>query len=65
MSSTPFKNKEIKNYKLSIAPMMDYTDRHFRVLMRQITNKALLYTEMIVAQALHYSTKREKLLDFD
>ncbi len=59
-------NKEAKNnYRLSIAPMMDCTDRHFRVLMRQITTKALLYTEMIVAQSLHYSTKREKLLDFD
>ncbi len=57
--------KATNNYRLSIAPMMDCTDRHFRVLMRQITNKALLYTEMIVAQALHYSTKREKLLDFD
>ncbi len=59
-------NKKAKNkYLLSIAPMMDCTDRHFRVLMRQITNKALLYTEMVVAKALHYSTKREKLLGFD
>ena len=45
--------------------MMDYTDRHFRVLMRQITKRSLLYTEMIVAQALHYSKNRNKLLDFD
>ena len=44
---------------------MDCTDRHFRVLMRQITKKSLLYTEMIVAQALHYSKNRNKLLDFD
>ena len=56
---------EIPNYKLSIAPMMDCTDRHFRVLMRQITKKSLLYTEMIVAQALHYSKNRNELLDFD
>ena len=56
---------EIANYRLSIAPMMDCTDRHFRVLMRQITEKSLLYTEMIVAQALHYSKNRNKLLDFD
>ena len=54
-----------KAYQFSIAPMMDYTDKHFRVLMRQITRRALLYTEMIVAQALHYSEKREKLLDFN
>ena len=59
------KTNEIPNYKLSIAPMMDCTDRHFRVLMRQITKRSLLYTEMIVAQALHYSKNRNKLLDFD
>ena len=60
-----FRTDEIANYRLSIAPMMDCTDRHFRVLMRQITKKSLLYTEMIVAQALHFSTNRNKLLDFD
>tara|TARA_B100000214_G_scaffold181748_1_gene131073 strand:- start:120 stop:1130 length:1011 start_codon:yes stop_codon:yes gene_type:complete len=66
MISKPFtKNKELASYRLSIAPMMDCTDKHFRVLMRQITKKSLLYTEMIVAQALHYSQKRSKLLDFD
>ncbi len=65
MISTSLKTNEIANYRLSIAPMMDCTDRHFRVLMRQITKKSLLYTEMIVAQALHYSKNRNKLLDFD
>jgi len=65
MISNSVKTNEIANYRLSIAPMMDCTDRHFRVLMRQITKKSLLYTEMIVAQALHYSKNRNKLLDFD
>ncbi len=65
MISNSLKTNEIANYSLSIAPMMDCTDRHFRVLMRQITKKSLLYTEMIVAQALHYSKNRNKLLDFD
>ncbi len=65
MISKSLNKKANNNYRLSIAPMMDCTDRHFRVLMRQITNKALLYTEMIVAKALHYSTKREQLLDFN
>jgi len=60
-----FKTNEIAHYRLSIAPMMDCTDRHFRVLMRQITEKSLLYTEMIVAQALHFSKNRDQLLDFD
>ncbi len=65
MISNSFKTNDLANYRLSIAPMMDCTDRHFRVLMRQITKKSLLYTEMIVAQALHYSKNRNKLLDFD
>ena len=45
--------------------MLDCTDRHFRVLMRQISRRALLYTEMVVAQALHYTNRRDRLLDFD
>ena len=52
-------------YRFSVAPMMDYTDRHFRVLMRQITRRSLLYTEMVVAQALHHSDRRERLIGFD
>ena len=37
----------IKNiHKLSIAPMMDCTDKHFRMIMRKISSEALLYTEM-------------------
>ena len=65
MISKSLKTNELANYRLSVAPMMDWTDRHFRVLVRQITKKSLLYTEMIVAQALHYSKNRNKLLDFD
>ena len=51
-------------YRFSVAPMMDYTDRHFRVVMRQVSRHALLYTEMVVAQALHHG-RRETLLGFD
>ncbi|AAP99060.1 MULTISPECIES: tRNA dihydrouridine(20/20a) synthase DusA [Prochlorococcus] len=51
-------------YQFSVAPMLDCTDRHFRVLMRQITGRALVYTEMIVAKALKYKN-RKSLLDFD
>ena len=53
-------NNSIKNtHKLSIAPMMDCTDKHFRMIMRKISSKALLYTEMIVAQSLVYTNKKE------
>lgn len=36
---------------ISVAPMMDCTDRHFRWLMRQISRRALLYTEMVTTGA--------------
>ena len=56
---------ETAAYRFSVAPMLDCTDRHFRVLMRQISRSALLYSEMVVAQALHHTNRRNKLLDFD
>jgi len=52
-------------WRFSVAPMLDCTDSHFRVLMRQISRHALLYSEMVVAQALHHSKRRERLLSFD
>ncbi|MGB3691513.1 MAG: tRNA dihydrouridine(20/20a) synthase DusA [Spirulinaceae cyanobacterium] len=48
---------------LSIAPMMDRTDRHFRYFMRTITRHSLLYTEMITSPAI-LRGDRHKLLDF-
>ena len=56
----------IKNiHKLSVAPMMDCTDRHFRMIMRKISSEALLYTEMIVAKSLIYTDKKENFLNFN
>ena len=52
-------------HKISVAPMMDCTDRHFRMIIRKISSKALLYTEMIVAQSLIYTEKKERFLDFN
>lgn len=40
--------------KLQLAPMMEYTDRHFRHLIRLISGKTLLYTEMVAANALAF-----------
>ena len=48
---------------LSIAPMMDRTDRHYRYFMRQITRHTLLYTEMVTAQAILHGD-RDHLLGF-
>ncbi|NJO08476.1 MAG: tRNA dihydrouridine(20/20a) synthase DusA [Leptolyngbyaceae cyanobacterium SL_1_1] len=48
---------------LSVAPMMDRTDRHFRYFMRQITRQTLLYTEMVTSNAIIHGD-RERLLGF-
>jgi tRNA-dihydrouridine synthase A len=50
--------------KFSIAPMMDWTDRHCRVLHRLLSAHALLYTEMVTAEAILHGDKA-RLLDFD
>ncbi len=52
-----------QTYLLSVAPMMERTDRHFRYFMRQITHCTLLYTEMITTAAIIHGN-RHKLLDF-
>ena len=41
-----------KHARLSVAPMMDWTDRHCRFLHRLLCQNALLYTEMVTAPAL-------------
>tara|TARA_B100001123_G_scaffold402583_1_gene490289 strand:+ start:13 stop:1005 length:993 start_codon:yes stop_codon:yes gene_type:complete len=52
------------NRKVSIAPMMDCTDRHERYFLRLISKNVLLYTEMIVSEAIHRGDKK-KLLSFN
>lgn len=55
-------------HRLSVAPMMSYTDRHFRYLVRQFTKRTLLYTEMVVGTTITYNRKREfldRILGFD
>ena len=41
-----------QSYRLSVAPMMDWTDRHCRYFHRLLSREALLYTEMVTAPAL-------------
>ena len=49
---------------LSVAPMMDRTDRHDRVFLRLISRRVLLYTEMIPAGAILHGD-RDRFLAFD
>ncbi|TBH20556.1 tRNA dihydrouridine(20/20a) synthase DusA [Thermus thermamylovorans] len=53
----------MKDHRLSVAPMVDRTDRHFRFLVRQISRKVRLYSEMTVDQAV-LRGNRERLLAF-
>lgn len=50
--------------RLSVAPMMDWTDRHCRVFHRLLAPHARLYTEMVHAEAVRQGD-RAKLLGFD
>ncbi len=55
--------KEYQPHRLSIAPMMDWTDRHCRFFHRLMTRRAMLYTEMVTAAAVIHGPKA-RLLDF-
>jgi tRNA-dihydrouridine synthase A len=57
-------NQQLEAWRLCVAPMMDWTDRHCRYFFRLLSRRARLYTEMITAPALmHGDVPRH--LDFD
>ncbi|MFC3301694.1 tRNA dihydrouridine(20/20a) synthase DusA [Parvularcula lutaonensis] len=51
-------------HRFSVAPMIDWTDRFCRFFHRQMTRRALLYTEMITAEAI-LNGDRDHLLAYD
>jgi tRNA-dihydrouridine synthase A len=53
-----------EKYRFSVAPMMDWTDRHCRVFHRLMTRRARLYTEMLTTGAVIHGDRR-RLLAFD
>ncbi|UPJ66763.1 tRNA dihydrouridine(20/20a) synthase DusA [Bradyrhizobium sp. 191] len=55
---------ESQDYRFSVAPMMDWTDRHCRVFHRHLSRRALLYTEMLTTGAVIHGD-RQRLLGFD
>ena len=52
------------DHRFSVAPMMDWTDRHCRVFHRLMTRRARLYTEMLTTGAILHGD-RKRLLGFD
>jgi tRNA-dihydrouridine synthase A len=58
------KHLKYRNHRFSVAPMMDWTDRHCRVFHRLMTRRARLYTEMLTTGAIIHGD-RARLLGFD
>ena len=52
------------DHRFSVAPMMDWTDRHCRAFHRVLSRRARLYTEMVTTGAVIHGN-RERLLGFD
>ena len=55
---------KFQDYRFSVAPMMDWTDRHCRVFHRLMTRRGRLYTEMLTTGAILHG-HRQRLLRFD
>jgi len=61
---TPHSGTATAKPVFAVAPMLDWTDRHCRYFYRQFSRRALLYTEMVVADAVLHGS-RPRLLGFD
>ena len=48
--------------KVSVAPMMDCTDRHERFFLRLISKNVLFYTEMIVSEAISRGDRKKTFI---
>jgi tRNA-dihydrouridine synthase A len=57
-------NAPPSSHRFSVAPMMEWTDRHCRYFLRLTSKRTLLYTEMVTAEAI-LRGDRTRLLDFD
>jgi tRNA-dihydrouridine synthase A len=57
-------NQQLSEWRLSVAPMMDWTDRHCRYFHRLLSRRTRLYTEMVTTGALLHGD-RPRHLDFN
>lgn len=60
----PEKPRKQTSLPVSVAPMMDWTDRHCRFFMRLLSPSVFLYTEMVTANAIHFGDA-DALLRYD
>ena len=63
ISLDELQHHNMEKHIFSVAPMMEYTDRHMRYLMRLISAKSTLYTEMVTANALVRTDEPNKYLE--
>ena len=63
MAETKEKSPSSRSWRFSVAPMMEWTDRHCRFFHRLLTRRALLYTEMLTTGAVLHGD-RARLLRF-
>ncbi|MFD0938115.1 tRNA-dihydrouridine synthase, partial [Methylobacterium trifolii] len=63
MATEVEKSNDFSPFRFSIAPMMDWTDRHCRGFHRVLSARARLYTEMVTTGAVLHGP-RERLLGF-
>jgi len=64
MADIANKIEQSTRWRFSVAPMMDWTDRHCRVFHRLLSRRTLLYTEMVTTGAVIHGD-RKRLLGFD
>jgi tRNA-dihydrouridine synthase A len=64
MTDKTEKSLQSRSRRFSVAPMMEWTDRHCRFFHRLLTHRALLYTEMLTTGAVLHGD-RARLLRFD
>lgn len=60
-----FKNHKMEKHLISVAPMMDWTDRHCRYFHRLIAPSVQLYTEMVTTGAIIFGKDRDRFLGFN
>ncbi|MBB4092688.1 tRNA dihydrouridine(20/20a) synthase DusA [Ochrobactrum pecoris] len=64
MTEIKSKKRNYPDVRFAVAPMIDWSDRHCRYFHRLFSRHALLYTEMVVADAIIHGP-RDRLLGFD
>jgi tRNA-dihydrouridine synthase A len=63
MARNPENDKDFKPHRFCVAPMLDWTDKHCRFFHRQLTRRALLYSEMVTTGAVIFGD-RARILGF-